>query len=837
MKRHLLISILFVFISACGGSGGSGNDTVVEVPTSVGNLNISVSGLPEGENASITISGPEGFSQSITNSIVLSGLKIGSYSVTISDVMISGINYQGFDSSLDLSLSANLTLDANITYGALTQSQGVISGFGSVFVNGTRFNTDTSIITTDDTLNGTDSDLDIGMLVSIQGLVSHDGSLAKATVIDYSVRARGPVDNINLLDNKITVLGQVFLIDELTEFKDTDFESLLVGDIVDISAILNTENNLLATLIKKRDAGESTYIVRGEVSSLDTDAHTFMLDNLTINFANAEVKGELVEAVTVKVKADTAPVDNILHAIEVEIETSELAQGQFIALDGIINEFTNTQEFKVNSQAIMLTTDTKIENGTLSDISLNKRVKVFGQLNENQILVANKIRLDKPGIIKVEGQIGAINLNDDSVTVLGITFLTDKHSHFLDKSSAKVKRFSLSDLAIDDRVEIKAFEQESQFIIRQLKRNNPNSDMVKLEGMISNISETSFELQGVLIITTDITKFEGNEDDDITQTEFFALISEGDEVEVKGQFQENGSLLALKVELGDDDSNRVEVSGTIDDGFISSAEFSVNGHAITTNSNTVYEDGSESDLQAGVEVKIKGQQSESGVILATKIEFKLSDDDNKVELKGTIDSFVSATQFSVNNHHITTDDNIEFKHGAIDDLEVGVNIEIEGILLASGTILAKKIEFEEDDEHEIKGTVANFNSITDFMLETHDGTLQAVTTTEQTEYKDGDEGMLENGVMLEVKGRIENNILIANKIEFEEAEKIEYTGIISDFISTTEFKVDGKAVTTNEFTHFKGGTVDDLNNGILVEVKGTLDSNQALVAIKLEFDD
>jgi len=838
MKRSLLI-FLFFLITSCGGSSGTKEQPIIEPILMVGNLNVIVSGLPEGQSANITITGPNGYTKTLSDSIEITGLEVGSYSATVNNVIVSGVNYQGFDTNLNLSVSKNLTLDSTITYGALTQSLGVISGFGSVFVNGTRFNTDNSIITTDLTTTGSDSDLDIGMNVAIIGLISADGTMAKANKVDYSAIVRGPVDEVNLLTREITVLGQVILTDESTEFKDTDFESLVPGDIVGVSAILNPDDVLLATLIKKLDDTDSVIIVRGEISEIDTDLMTFKLDNLTVDYTNAEVEGELANGESVKVISELAPDNNILVASKVEVKKIKFEQGSMIALDGIITEVIDIDElmFKVNDQIVIVSEITILDNGELSDIVLHKRVKVFGQLNEDNVLTLTKIRFDKPGIIKVNGHVDSTDGNT-AITVLGINFIADKHTHFIDKSALKVKHFGLSDIEINDRVQIKAFQKDAQFIIRQLKRVSPEDDLVKLEGALTNITETTFEVQGIVIQTNAFTQFEYG--DDVSQAEFFTLIQDNDEVEVKGLQQEDSSILALKVEYEEDDqdSNKVELKGTVDASFDTSEEFTVNGHLIITNAATEYEGGSSSDLAPGVKVEIKGHQSESGTILAIKIEFDSDDDESEIE--GVIDTFTSFEEFTIGEFTINTNANTEFKNGTKDDLAQGVNVEVKGNLTDSHTMLAIKIEFKHDEEHEFEGKIVdsefpeNIEIPFSFNLESSSSGTLTISVIEDTEFKDGSITMLANGVNIEVEGHFNNDMLVARKIKFE---KVEYEGIITDFNSVSDFKVDGHSVTTNEFTDFKGGNVNDLENGIEVEVKGSLNSEGILVAIKLAFDD
>jgi hypothetical protein len=151
----------------------------------------------------------------------------------------------------------------------------------------------------------------------------------------------------------------------------------------------------------------------------------------------------------------------------------------------------------------------------------------------------------------------------------------------------------------------------------------------------------------------------------------------------------------------------------------------------------------------------------------------------------------------------------------------------------TGVVLASKVEFEEIGEVSLAGPIENFVSVTEFMVST-----QAITTNGNTEYEDGSPSMLSNGVFVEIEGVLNDvNVLLASEIEFEEPEEMKVEGKIENFNSTTDFVVDGQTITTDEFTEFKDGTAEDLAESTLVEVEGFLNSEQVLIANKVEFEE
>ena len=64
---------------------------------------------------------------------------------------------------------------------------GTITGFGSVFINGVEYETDSSEISTDDNDNASESDLQVGMIVSLTGSVNRVVLLLPGTVGNFFV--------------------------------------------------------------------------------------------------------------------------------------------------------------------------------------------------------------------------------------------------------------------------------------------------------------------------------------------------------------------------------------------------------------------------------------------------------------------------------------------------------------------------------------------------------------------------------------------------------------------------------------------------------------------------
>jgi len=76
-----------------------------------------------------------------------------------------------------------------------------------------------------------------------------------------------------------------------------------------------------------------------------------------------------------------------------------------------------------------------------------------------------------------------------------------------------------------------------------------------------------------------------------------------------------------------------------------------------------------------------------------------------LELEGYITRFASATDFDINGVRTTTNASTTFEDGSVASLGFNVRVEVEGVMNASGTVLADRIEIESTGSVRIEGDV------------------------------------------------------------------------------------------------------------------------------------
>lgn len=139
-------------------TAGLNKAAIITVNPSLGSMQVSVGGLPSGTNASVTVSGPGGFSQAVTASATLTGLTPGAYTINANNVVLGAVTFGGTVAGSPATVSAGATASASVAYSALTGSLTVnISGLpsgvnGDVLVTGPGGFTQT--LTTSQTLTG-----------------------------------------------------------------------------------------------------------------------------------------------------------------------------------------------------------------------------------------------------------------------------------------------------------------------------------------------------------------------------------------------------------------------------------------------------------------------------------------------------------------------------------------------------------------------------------------------------------------------------------------------------------------------------------------------------------
>ncbi len=436
---------------------------------------------------------------------------------------------------------------------------GPIDTFGSVVVNGVRYDTATATFTSDGAA-ASESDLNVGDVVTVMGTIEDDGLTGTAETVATDDTVKGPIESIDLALSQIVVLGQTVLIRPETSFDDTlspaSIDGLSVSMIVEVSGQIDANGNVLATRIEPKPAG-TQFEVHGTVSGHNATTFVFSLNNLVVDYSgatlndfpgNAIADGDFVEAKGVSLGAAGE-----LIATIVDLEDNGLngAADTHVEIEGFITRFVSATDFDVTGNPVTTNGSTTFVGGVAADLGLNIKVEVEGALDAGGLLVAEKVDIRRSKAVRGVAVADSVDAAAGSVVMLGITFTTDELTRFEDKSSADIRPLTIGDISAGDYLEIRGaeFPAGSGQILATIFEREDLDTRTELQGFVETVADPSLTILGVTIDTNGSTIFRDIDDNVISATDFFSQVAANSLVKASGSETGDTSILAQEVEF------------------------------------------------------------------------------------------------------------------------------------------------------------------------------------------------------------------------------------------------------------------------------------------------
>jgi Domain of unknown function (DUF5666) len=325
-------------------------------------------------------------------------------------------------------------------------SQGAITGFGSIIVNGVRFDDSKARISDDDDDDSpgrNSDDLRLGMVVSVSSTGTGTAT-ATASAISFGSELKGPVQSINGSTSTgtstvtagtqtLTILGQTVVVGTRTVFDPISlpggFASIRVGNVLEVHGHLDAASNKLTATRINREDNANKYKITGNVSGLNSVS--FKIGSSTINYAaivgTNNLRTTLSNSLTVKVSLNTIPTaTDTWTALRIKSAKKNLENRSKVEVEGLITDFTSlTSTFKVNGIPVQVTTTTSLPAGTTLANGVN--VEVHGSL-VNGTLIASRIKLEgkdddtnEDRGIELHGLVSSVNPGSKTFSLRGLT--------------------------------------------------------------------------------------------------------------------------------------------------------------------------------------------------------------------------------------------------------------------------------------------------------------------------------------------------------------------------------------------------------------------------------
>jgi hypothetical protein len=342
-------------------------------------------------------------------------------------------------------------------------TSGTITGFGSIIVNGIRYNNDTASVLSSDGSVSSNPALQLGMVVSIEGSAvtpaSTSTGLATATAyrINYASEWIGPVSNrssaaFQILGHTVDILSTTFFGGVAQQFPDlTDAHFVEVYGYVD-----QVDGHIQASRIEVSSVQPTSYKISGAITSVNRTSNTANVGWTSIAWSGSSTLPTGVSGGDfVRVVLNPIPVGSVWMASSVQLLSSPLSrlsadQDYEAEVHGSITAYLSNASLEVNG--IPVNASMAQITGTLA---AGVQVEVEGNIRSGQ-LIATKVA------VKTSTQVETQEFEFYGVisNVTAQTFVVRGETFYYDGNTSNSRLLSRSPLPY---VEVKALRTDGRW--------------------------------------------------------------------------------------------------------------------------------------------------------------------------------------------------------------------------------------------------------------------------------------------------------------------------------------------------------------------------------------
>ncbi len=434
-------------------------------------------------------------------------------------------------------------------------SSGPINGFGSIFVAGTEWETDSADSITIDGEEVSETELKLGMRTTVRGTKSSDGRTGTATSIEVDNSVEGPISDapppvaspggVEPVESvEFVVLGQTFVADGGTAFSDgASLDQLATGDgdWVEVSGLPGVDGKIRATRVELKTTpgvGQPQSVeVEGLVSDLDSGSGNFSLGSASAPATLMVVvdgsspgcpgpastpDGAISDGMAVEVYGELLA-DGRVCASKVEIEDDFEDEDDF-EIEGVVTEMTDPDHFVVSGISVVTNASTDYEPTDL-EVVVGMEVEVEGNLVDG-VLTATKVEQEES--LEIEAEVTALvppGVGPDFV-VLGLTIQVDESGGTQVEGS----------YGVGSAVEVEAVDNGvGGLTALEVEVESGPVDRARIEGRVDSVGVNSmgigtFVIHGITVSVGALTECEEDDDMPIACVDFFTDLAVGDKV-------------------------------------------------------------------------------------------------------------------------------------------------------------------------------------------------------------------------------------------------------------------------------------------------------------------
>lgn len=571
---------------------------------------------------------------------------------------------------------------------------GPVTGFGSIIVNGERYDERAAEVMVDERPDrpraATVAAIRLGMRAELQ---HRDLVVATAVV---SAEVIGPVTSVSAAS--FVALGQTVLVNSdparPTVFEGFDaLADLVSGSVVEVHGDRAGNGDILATRVELRPVGLALVRVAG--TATDVSGRGFRIGALSVDGSSAAVvptgaaiaNGQRVVAWT-----DVPYTGGTLAPKVLRVGAAAIAPNAAVTLDGVIGDFQGLASFRISGVPVSAGQVSAVAGGTVADLRNGLQVRVRGTFT-GSVLNASSLEILRAAqaTVQLTGPITDFIGADVAFRIRNTVARVTPQTTYADGNASNLGNGAVvkaTGVLAGSTVQIVTLE----FLPVAADAQNVVSGHIT--GPVSAVAgdgSRTFRLDGLkeeVKATAGTTYRNGTAAD----------VAAGRQVRIRGSL-EGGQYLAGEIEFMDSPANppSFEISGTASN--VQPASITVNGQTVQLAPATTYtQDGeptTSASLRDGVVVEVVATRVGSAVTaVSVDIESPAKAD---ASVRGRVSerTSASATSFLVGSQRVSVTNNPRVlpANKSLADVVNGADVKVEGTV-SNGVLNATRIQLK-----------------------------------------------------------------------------------------------------------------------------------------------
>lgn len=276
---------------------------------------------------------------------------------------------------------------------------GVITGFGSICVNGTEVEYNAATPVDNNGARSNANELKVGQVVAV--LAKGHGERVFAQHIAVRDALLGPVTRTDLANGVLEVMNQRVHVDAGTIMGSARLSNVRTGEFVRISGF-QTNNGVFASRIDTAAAGQVR--LTGTVSTASTT-------HASVNGLNVELSSAQPPAPKSEVTVIGQWQGNGIRAAHVDVLPSTPFSGraEYLSVQGRVGQRFADGSYQIGAMRVQLPPNVHVEGGTTAALRTDDLCQIEGRVSADKVLHAERVivgdRLPRPDNARGDEQI------------------------------------------------------------------------------------------------------------------------------------------------------------------------------------------------------------------------------------------------------------------------------------------------------------------------------------------------------------------------------------------------------------------------------------------------